>query len=230
MGKCEAPIEVGKAPRCGKPFRKVGVKKTCSSDCSHKLWLEWKRNDYKANAAEILAKQKQERDQPDPARPRTLPRPCANPACPHGENGQPKMFVNRKGATGCSPECRKAIKKINDHQSYLDNPEKWQRSNAKRPKRSRARLPKNRMCDERQPGCHGKYFAYNGKMTTCPNPACRKARQLRSQNKRYADDLEISRSKSRANTRKWHAVPANREKFNAQRRARYHAEKASRAA
>jgi hypothetical protein len=79
----------------------------------------------------------------------------------------------------------------------LDNREKWGQRHAKRVQPSRARLLKNRTCDEGQPGCHGKYFAHNGRMTTCPNPACRAARRLRRERQRYADNLETARAKLR---------------------------------
>jgi hypothetical protein len=225
MRKCEAPKEVGKAPRCGNPFRAVGVKKTCSSDCEHKLRLEWGRKNYRRHAPEILAQLKQKRDQPDPARPRTLPRRCENPNCPYGENGQPKMFVNRKGALCCSDECLKAYRKAEAHQYYLDNPEKWQRSNAKRTERERAeRIPTMRPCV-----ICGKTFIVkhpNTRSITC-SPECRDARIRHAERVRYAADIETSRAK--ANAKKKKRLAAHREEINAQRRANY-AKKTARAA
>jgi predicted nucleic acid-binding Zn ribbon protein len=191
MRKCEAPKEVGKAPRCGKPFPAYGVKKTCSPECSEKLWLEWKRDDYKAKAPKILAQQKQVRDRPDPARPRTLPRPCANRDCPHGENGQPKIFVNRKGALCCSDECLDAYRKAQAQQYYRDNSEKWERSNAKRTERERAeRIPTIRSCVV----CGEKFVVKHPttRSITC-SPECRNARTRHMERVRYAADIETSR-------------------------------------
>jgi len=206
MRKCEAPKEVGKAPRCGKPFAAIGVKKTCSPECSHKLQLEWRHGNYKRRAAGILAQQKRERDKPDPARPRTLPRPCANRDCPYGENGQPKIFVNRKGALCCSDKCLEAYRKAQAQQYYLDNPDKWERSNAKRTERERAeRIPTIRPCLV----CGKKFVVKypNTRSITC-SPECCNARTRHIERVRYAADIETSRAKA-----------------NAKQRARYHAKK-----
>ena len=199
MRKCEAPKEVGKAPRCGKPFAAIGVKKTCSPECGHKLQLEWRHGNYKRRAAGILAQQKRERDKPDPARPRTLPRPCANRDCPYGENGRPKMFVNRKGALCCSDKCRKAYRKAQDHQYYLDNLENWKSSNAKRTERERAEhVPTIRSCVV----CGEKFVVKHPKTRsiTC-SPECRHARTRHIERVRYAADIETSRAKGRAHQR-----------------------------
>ena len=207
------PKEIGKAPRCGKPYPAIGVKKTCSQECSKKLNLEWRRGNYKRRRQEILDQQKQVRDQPDPARPRTLPRPCANKKCPYGENGHPKMFVNRKSAVCCSPECREAYRKAEAHQYYLDNPENWRRSNAKRTERERAeRIPTIRTCLV----C-GKNFVVkhpNTRSITC-SPECRDARTRHIERLRYAADIETSRAKGRAKARKLRVN--NPEKYNARK-------------
>jgi hypothetical protein len=201
MRKCEAPKEVGRAPRCGKPFPAIGVKKTCSPECSGKRQLEWRRGNYKLRAPEILAQQKQVRDQSDPARPRTMPRPCENPNCPYGENGQPKMFVNRKGGLCCSDECLKAYRKAEAHQYYLNNPENWQRSNTKRTERERAeRIPTIRTCVV----C-GKNFVVkhpNTRSITCSSE-CRDARIRHMERLRYAADIETSRAKACAKQRRY---------------------------
>jgi hypothetical protein len=223
MRKCVAPKEIGKAPRCGKPFPAIGVKKTCSPECSHKLQLEWRRRSYKRRASEILAQQKRARDKTDPARPRTLPRPCANRDCPYGENGQPKIFVNRKGALCCSSKCLEAYRKAQAQQYYLDNREKWLRLNAKRSERKRAeRIPTIRSCVV----CGEKFVVKHPytRSITC-SPEHRNERTRHMERRRYAANIETSRDKVNARARKY--LADNREKISTQRRSRYRAKKAA---
>jgi hypothetical protein len=114
MRKCEAPKEVGKAPRCGKPFPAIGVKKTCSPECSHRLFLMWRKKNYRKNAAKIIAAQRD--------RWLAKPRECA--VCK-------KIFQPIKNSKACL-KCREEFRKSQAQQYYLNNPEKWERSYAKR--------------------------------------------------------------------------------------------------
>jgi hypothetical protein len=208
MRKCEAPIKVGKARRCGKPFRVVGVKKTCSPECSHRLALEWRKKNYRKNAAKIIAAQRH--------RWLAKPRECA--VCK-------EIFQPIKNSKACL-KCREEFRRSQAHQYYLDHPENWERSNAKRTERERAeRIPTMRRCVV----C-GKTLIVKHPDTrsiTC-SPECRDARIRHTERVRYAADIEKSRAKRRANAKKryWR----NPEKARAQQNERYHTKKASRAA
>jgi hypothetical protein len=206
MRKCEAPKEVGKALRCGNPFPAIGVK-TCSPECSHRLSLEWRKKNYRKNAAKIIAAQRH--------RWLAKPRECA--VCK-------EIFQPIKNSKACL-KCREEFRKSQAHQYYLNNRKKWARSNAKRRERERAeRIPNIRTC-----AVCGKNFVVKHPDTrsiTCSE--CRDARQRHMDRRRYAADIETSRRKGRAKARKYRA--ANRKRINKQRRGRYHAKKAQRAA
>ena len=109
------------------------------------------------------------------------------------------MFVNRKGALCCSDKCRKAYRKAQDHQYYLDNLENWKSSNAKRTERERAEhVPTIRSCVV----CGEKFVVKHPKTRsiTC-SPECRHARTRHIERVRYAADIETSRAKGRAHQR-----------------------------
>jgi hypothetical protein len=186
MRKCEAPKEVGKATRCGKPFAAVGVKRTCSPECSHKLQLEWRKKNYRKNAAKIIAAQRH----------RWLAKPRVCVICK-------EIFQPIKNSKACL-ECREEFRKSQAHRYYLSNPEIFARSNAKRTERERAeRVPTVKICVE----CGAK-FEVTGKghkvnlCSKCRTPEIRRKRQRHVERVRYAADIETSRAKGRVKQKK----------------------------
>lgn len=174
MRKCEAPKEVGKAPRCGKQFFAIGVKKTCSPKCSHQLSLMWRKKNYRKNAAKIIAAQRH--------RWLAKPRECA--VCK-------KIFQPIKNSKACL-KCREEFRKSQAHQYYLNNSEKWERSYAKCKRERAERIPTIRSCVV----CGKKFVVKhpNTKSITC-SPECRNARTRHMERVRYAAAIETSRAK-----------------------------------
>jgi hypothetical protein len=102
----------------------VGIKKTCSPECSRELELANRRENYAENPERVLAPQREQRRQ------RTIIKPCA--VCG-------KEFDNRKGAKTCSPECLETYKRDKAHQRYLNNPEQWVRTDEQNARRNELR-------------------------------------------------------------------------------------------
>ena len=200
MRKCEAPKEVGKAPRCGKPFPVIGVKKTCSPECSHRLFLMWRKKNYRKNAAKIIAAQRH--------RWLAKPRECA--VCK-------KIFQPIKNSKACL-KCREEFRKSQAHQYYLNNPENWAQSNVKRRERDRAeRVPTIRPCVV----CGKKFVVKhpNTRSITC-SPECRNARTRHMERVRYAADIKTSRAKGSAKLRRYRTTKsAHPERVTAPRRS-----------
>jgi hypothetical protein len=157
----------------------------------------WRKKNYRKNAAKIIAAQRH--------RWLAKPRECA--VCK-------EIFQPIKNSKACL-KCREEFRKSQAHQYYLDNPENWTRSNAKRTERARAeRVPTIKICVN----C-GERFEIEAKfhkVNLCPEcrtPENRRKRQRHMDRLRYADDLETSRAKGRANARKLRVN--NPEKYNA---------------
>jgi hypothetical protein len=111
---------------CKKTFPARNFAKTCSPECSRKLWLANRRKYYAANAEKILAQHRKSR------------RPNIRQCLICGRD-----FISGKNSKTCSPEHRREHKRFSDHKNYLANRE--QRLEYERSKRKRAK-PVPRQC------------------------------------------------------------------------------------
>jgi hypothetical protein len=110
---------------CKKKFPARNFAKTCSPECSRKLWLANRRKYYAANAEKILAQQRKSQ------------RPNIRQCLICG-----KDFISKKNSKTCSPEHLEEHRRCHGHKYYLANREKW----VERERLRQARSPKPRQC------------------------------------------------------------------------------------
>ena len=198
--KCEAPKVLGEPERCGNSFPARSVKKTCSSDCAHKLLLERKRRDNQKKAAK---------------RPLLT---CATPGCEEtfrayksstycpkhrGDYYQPHQMAQRRAdATGRywkDQEAGRAIGRAKRKAALAKDPAKFRAMKNAANRRSAAKNPEK--FKAQQHARYRRWFLKDPKraramgLANYYKHADKVNARLRAE---YASDLELARAKQRA--------------------------------